>query len=111
MAKSSKAQVPHVTKRDIQEFLDLEEQARSLKRQAKAIEKKAELIEKTLFAFVRANGGKERSVLRSGFVLAITDSRCSVTWKNEFIRVAGDKAAEALIEAAPKKEKLTVTQA
>jgi seryl-tRNA synthetase len=102
------AKVPHVTKNDIEEYLRLDEERKSLNRQAKDLEKLQDVIEKKLDEFVRANGGKTKSVSRSGFVLALLTRKTAPKWKEEFIRVAGPEEAERLAKQAPDREYLTV---
>jgi hypothetical protein len=108
MAKASKA--PHVTKVDIEQYLELDARRRALMREASDIAKQQAEVADKLSEFVAAHGGRERSCTRSGYVLAIITKPGSVSWKPEFIRVAGEAAAEALIAAAPPREALTVTK-
>lgn len=96
------------TKKDIEKYLSLEERRKALQREARALEAEAEPLETLMLEFVRAKGGDARSVERSGFVLAIGTRAGTVRWKDEFVRECGNKKAEALIEAAPPREFLSV---
>lgn len=97
-----------LTKKEIEAYLDLHERRKALQRQARDLDKQAELIEEKLMEYVAAEGGAERSVRSCGFVLAIQTARGSVSWKQEFIAVAGEKKAESLIAAAPPRDVLSV---
>lgn len=97
-----------VTKALIEKYLALEESRKSLNRQAAALEKQADEIEAELTKFVRANGGQEKFVRRSGFVLALMSKRCTPKWREEFERIAGIDAAEAIVAKAPTREFLNV---
>jgi len=100
-----------VFRKDIVEFLDLEERRKTLEREARQLGKQSGEIADRLLAYARAHGGKGQSIVRSGYVLAVVIGRGSVPWKQEFVRVAGLDAAEALIAAAPPVEKLSVEAA
>jgi hypothetical protein len=99
---------PHVTSTDIETYLSLEEERLELGRKARDLEKKAEPLKKKLKEFVRIKGGKALSTVRSGFRLALELVNGSVSWKPEFIRVAGQDAADEIIAACPKRESLSV---
>jgi len=114
MAKKTTAdapKTPFITRHDIEEYLELEERRKGLNRESAQIAKQAEVIEQKLEAFVRANGGKEKSLSRSGYVLAIKTCKGSPAWKVEFVKVAGIAASEQLIASAPTRESLTVEKA
>lgn len=104
----SETKVPYITKNEIETYLALEEKRKSFARQAQALEKQADKIEERIRAFILAEGGKEKSVPRSGFVLAIKTAKGSVPWKDAFIDVAGQKEAERRIALAPRREFVSV---
>lgn len=103
--------VPYVTKAMIQEYLDLEERRKALNREATDLGKRASAIAEKLEAYVTAKGGKERSVVRSGYRLSIKLANGFVPWKQEFIRVAGQEEANRLTRECPKREVLAVDPA
>ncbi len=113
MAKKSESnsKTPFITKHDIEEYLELEERRKGLNREAAQVAKQAEAIEQKLEEFVRATGGKEKSVSRSGFVLAIKTAKGTVGWKAEYVKVKGNEAAEQLMAAAPPREFFSVEKA
>lgn len=98
-----------ITRATIEEYLALDAQRKALSRQSSDLKKRQDEIEEQLKAFVRDSG--ERSVKRSGFVLALTTEKGSVSWKGEFVKLAGQERAEELIAAAPTKEGFTVEAA
>ncbi|MGC4004663.1 MAG: hypothetical protein QM811_16715 [Pirellulales bacterium] len=106
--KSAKSEVPHVTVKEIQKYLGLDEQRKQLNRESAALKKQADAIEADIEKFIRANGGKELSVTRSGYRLAILTAAGSVAWKDEFVKLAGNERAEELRAAAPPREFLSV---
>jgi hypothetical protein len=98
-----------VTKKDLEQWQAWDEQIRALRRQASDLAKlQAELEEQKLSPWVREHGGPELCCVRSGFRLAIVLKDGSPSWKKEFIKVAGEGAAEAIIASLPKKEALSV---
>jgi hypothetical protein len=111
MAKTSSTPAPKMTRVEIDKYFELDKERLSLQRQAKDLEALQEKIEDKMVAVVRANGGKERTVLTCGYVLAIKDANGAVKWKDEFVRVAGSDEAEKLIAAAPKRDKFSVEKA
>lgn len=107
----AKAEAPYVTKALIQEFLSLEERRKALNREAADLAKQSAAIAEKLTTFVAVNGGKERSVVRSGYRLSIKLTNGFVPWKQEFIRVAGQDEANRLSRECPKREVLAVDPA
>lgn len=102
------AEAPYVTATDIESYLEIEDQRLALGRQQRDLEKQAAPLKKKLMDFVRAKGGKAMAVTRSGFRLAIELVTGSVSWKPEFIRVAGQDAADEISANCPKRESLRV---
>jgi hypothetical protein len=111
MAKTKTAPAPRLTRAQLTKYFELDARRLALQRQAKDLEALQEKIEQKAMAVVKTEGGKERTVLTCGYVLAIKDANGAVAWKSEFVRVAGSAAAEKLIAAAPKKEKLSIEPA
>ena len=100
-----------ITKALVEKYWSLEAKRKELSRQSADLKKQVDDIEDQFLAHAREKGGKARSVVACGAVLAITEESGSIQWKKEFIAKLGQKAADTLIAAAPKKEVLTVTPA
>ncbi len=99
---------PHVTKRDLEQWQDLEDRRLAAKRLADDLSKQQDAIEAKLEAFVRAKEPATLTVLRSGYRLSIRRVKSAVAWKQEFVKVAGQRVAEELTAGAPLKEKFAV---
>lgn len=104
MAKKS----PRVTRPYLDGYMTLDAKRKALQRQAKDIGKQLAEIEDRLIAYVHERGGEARCVTQSGYRLAITIGNGSVSWKEAYIKVAGQKKAEKLIAATETKETLEV---
>ncbi len=104
-------EAPYVTRQDIEAYLDLDERRKAFNRQADDLKKQQDAIAEKLMTFVSVRGGSDKSVERSGFVLAIHTARCAVKWKEEFVKVQGLAVAEALTAAQPSREYLSVEKA
>ena len=96
------------TKKELDRWVELEEQRLALARQTKDIVALQEEIEAKALDHVREHGGPERVSMCCGFRLEITLARKSVQWKPEFIKVAGMEKAEELIAAAGTREALKI---
>jgi uncharacterized caspase-like protein len=106
-----KEKAPYVTRADIEEFLELEEERKSLNRQADDLARKAAPLKDKLSQFVAFAAGPSKSIERSGYVLAMLTRAGRVDWKSEFIHVAGETEAERLVRECPKSEFLSVEKA
>src|SRR5262245_20551523 len=104
MLVMAREKAPHVTRADIEEFLRLEEERKSLNRQAADLERQAAPLKTKLSQFVELEAGKSKSIERSGYVLAFKTRAGRVEWKSEFIAVAGTEAAERLVRDCPPSE-------
>lgn len=91
---------PKFSRKDLDEYVRLNELRKSLKRQSDELKKQADEIEERLLAFTLANGGKQAPLRKHGWLLGVKMASDSVQWKHEFVRIKGEKAAEALIAAA-----------
>lgn len=100
-----------ILKADIEQFLALHEERKELNRRAAALGKEADALEEIFAEHVREDGGKDRSLLTCGYVLSLADKPGQVQWKPAFVEVAGHDAAEALIQAAPTREVLSIQKA
>lgn len=88
-------------------FFELDAQRKKLEREAKSLKQQQDAIEAELEPITRQAGGK---IEREGFLLFFETKRGSVGWKEAFVKAKGDKAAEALIAAAPEKQELVITR-
>lgn len=96
-----------LTREDIERYHALEEQRKSLQRQADDIGKQAKLIADTMRQIVREYGIQRMF----GYVISLKDVSGTPAWKEQFIRVAGLPAAEAIIKDTPKRQQLVVETA
>lgn len=111
LKRRERTAMARITKALVEKYWSLEAKRKELSRQSADLKKQVDDIEEAFLAHARENGGKARSVVTCGAVLAITEESGSIQWKKEFIAKLGQKAADTLIAAAPKKEVLTVTPA
>jgi hypothetical protein len=102
---------PRVNREDIEAWLALDERRKSLNRQSEQLEKEQKAIGARLVAYVRAKEPDKLRKVTNGFLVAIKMVKGGVSWKPEFVRVAGAAAAEQLIAAAPQRESLVVEPA
>jgi len=99
---------PTLKRAELEKYFQLNEERLALNRRAKDLERLQEELEEKFTEYVHFHGGKERACTPCGFRLAIEIKAGRVEWKTEFLKVAGPLAAEKLIEAAPRKEVLTI---
>lgn len=83
------------------ELKQLGSQEDALKREAKAIVDKAQEDLKST---------KKETAKRGEFMLSWIEKNGSVSWKSEFVKVAGSEAAKKLNDAAPKKKSVVITR-
>jgi uncharacterized protein YktB (UPF0637 family) len=91
----------------ILQWFALDKQRKKKEREAKSLKQQQEAIEKDLAPITKAAGGK---IDREGFMLYFETKRGNVGWKEAYVKAKGDKAAEALIAAAPEREELVITR-
>ena len=103
--------MPAITKREIEEYFADEQRRKELSAQARTLGKKSELFESRLEALVKEEGGKKRRLNHVGFLIAMETAKGSVSWKNEFIRVAGAEEADRVAAEAPTKDVLVIERA
>lgn len=97
-----------VTRDELDQYFELDMQRLALARKVSDIEKLQEQLEEKFLKYVEHKGGIDRTTIRYGYRLAIQTKNGSVSWKGEYMKLAGQEAAEKLIQAAPKKDKLTI---
>jgi hypothetical protein len=95
-----------VTVKEVALFLDLQAQRRALLREADALQR----MEDALAAKLAAVASAHRGLMRKGkYTLTLVESLGRPSWKNEFIRVAGEAAAQRVIADQPNVARLVVT--
>lgn len=103
MAKPTLAQLDQWSQR--------EQQIAELRRQANALAKVQTELEGKILPYVEEHGGKARCLTVGAYTLLVEMKKASVQWKPEFVKVAGDGAAQAIIDAQPSKPVLSITKA
>ncbi|MHB8974292.1 MAG: hypothetical protein ACYC3X_29415 [Pirellulaceae bacterium] len=95
-----------VTVKEVTLYLDLQSKRRALLREADALQR----IEAELAAKLEALASVHVGPVRKGkYTLALAETTGRPSWKSEFIRVAGETAAERVIAQQPSVTKLVVT--
>ena len=92
----------------VKEMNKLRDRRLALQRQIDIIKRREDRIKGDLMEHVTAHGGKKKRVSLGSFVLSLVPGRVSVSWKNEFIRVAGTEEAEKVSSEAKPKDKLEI---
>jgi hypothetical protein len=95
---------------EVETYLLLEDERKSLSRQASDLNKQAEKIEARLHAHVLKHGGTQRALVVGPYALAVVDQGGKVQWKQKFVELHGERKAEELIAAAPGSTVLKVSQ-
>lgn len=108
MPAKDKTKPLNVTKAWLENYLALEEQRKAKAREAADLEKQQAELRAQLVAWIAANGGKAKSVQRSGYLLALVKVKGQVPWKQEYIKACGAEAAEALAAKPPMRESLVI---
>jgi hypothetical protein len=88
------------TKAQVEQFLDLEARRLEMARAAKDLRDESRILEEHFQEWVEqeTDGRAVKSVAKFGLNFALVDGAKSISWKSEFIRLAGDNA-EAEVEA------------
>lgn len=108
MATKTKTEAPRPTRKELDEWAELETERLELGRRTKAIVALQEKVEGKALAYAQANADATRVVVCHSFRLELVTKRASVRWKDEFIREKGLDAAEALVAAAPTHEEVKI---
>lgn len=95
-------------RKKIDEYFELEEKRLKLKREADSIGKQQKAIEEDVEKYAKEVGGP---INKYGVAVYFTQKRKSVPWKEEFVAIKGDKAAEDLIKAQPVVDVLVIEKA
>lgn len=91
----------------IEELLEIEAEKKEHERKARTIAKQANMLREKMAANVEANNGKP--INKGKYQLRFDQKQCSVSWKNEFVRVASVDEANELTSSAPMKNVLVVS--
>jgi hypothetical protein len=92
----------------IKHFLELDDNRKTLNRLAASVERQGNLIKRELWDHVQEHGGPTREVVHADYRLTIHTTNGLVSWKDEFIKIAGAAAAEDLLTKAEKRETLMI---
>lgn len=106
---ATKTKAPWVTGDDVKLYLRLEAERKSLQRRASDLEKRAKKLARQMLAYIRYWGGKKKACIRSGYIMRIDLVDGQISWKQEFIRVAGQTSADRV--KPPRRERLSVESA
>jgi hypothetical protein len=104
------AQVDAPTRSKLKRWSHFEKKRLALQAQSRDIAKLQNGLESEFLAYVQAEAGKERCLVRFGYRLLIKDKRENVSWKGEFLKEHGEAAAIALTESQPTKETLVIEE-
>lgn len=100
-----------LTKVDLARYHELIEEQKQLRRRATDLNAEIEPLVEKFTEHVRANGGKNKLVQVCGYLLRLVSKPGTPAWKKEFVRLAGQPAAEELIGQQPMREELKVEAA
>lgn len=89
---------PKITRKDLDRYWQLEEQRKALEQQARTLKAAAKALEDQFKQALEEAGIREHVV--ADYRVALVEGRPSVSWKTQFIRVAGAEAAQKLLEHA-----------
>lgn len=106
---SAETKVPRVSREELTNYLDLEEQRKELARKASDLKKMSDEIEERMVELVKATGGRTKRVRLYGYELALDVRRGTVSWKKAFVAKLGQPAAEKVIQQAPLVEVFSIT--
>ena len=98
---------PKLTRELLAERVKSHREASDLERRARSLRKRVEQIDAIASAELKASG--KAAIRRAGYTLSWVDGRASVSWKDEFIRVAGPDEADRLAAEAKPGQRLQIT--
>lgn len=107
------AEAIKISKKELEQYEQLEKDRLELGSQVRAIEREQERLKPRMLAYVRENGGKLLSALKFGYVLNITMKGSYPKWKDEFVQRLGLEEAKKVADAAAaiKKESFSLQRA
>jgi hypothetical protein len=94
-----------VTVKEVALYLDLQAKRRALLREADALQRTEAALAAKLEALASAHSGPVR---KGKYTLTLAETIGRPSWKNEFVRVAGEAAARRVIADQPAVTKLVV---
>lgn len=95
-------------KKDLSDYLTLIENRKAVERVGRMLKGQEEDQTVILFATVIERGGPEKCLIEAGHRLTIQSEAGNVSWREEFVKIAGEAKATELMNAAPKRLKLHV---
>lgn len=95
-----------ITAKSLAHYVELDEERKGLEREARNIQKEIELIGDEFREELKRR--KVNSVKEGSYQVQLVDGRASVSWKDEFIRIAGSERAIEIQDAAPIPKRLQV---
>jgi hypothetical protein len=98
--------VPPPTADQISEYKRVSAERAELDRASRSLKKAEELLRDQIMDWMKQAG--RTSATRCGFNLAIVDGARYPSWKDEFVRLAGEAAAEAVTERTAPSKRLIV---
>ena len=98
-----------ITEEELAQYVELEEERKSLERKARSIAKVSAGLHDKIKAALEADG--KQTAKRLGYLLTLLEMPGSVAWKPAFVERCGIEAANELIEKAPKRTKVSVQKA
>lgn len=99
---------PAVSEKDLKELEEITARRLDLQRERDVLKRREDAIKAQLVEHVEAKGGKKKEVKLGRYLLAMVAGKTYVSWKNEFIRVAGTEEAERVTADTPAKLKLEI---
>jgi len=99
----------YITEDELWRLADLEHEIDAMQSGLNASKREAKQIRDRVLHAMKTDN-RERAT-RHGFRIYFIDAeKVSVSWKNEFIRVAGKDAAAAIVNSTPKKKRLVIEE-
>lgn len=97
-----------ITNAELERLEEIAAEVKALSSQADALKREAKAIEEKAAQDLTATG--KDNAKRGAFLLTWIEKNGSVSWKSEFVRVAGSEAAKQLTDNAPKSKALAITR-
>lgn len=95
-----------ITAEQLEDYVRLEEQRKELDRQSRAISKQQGIL--TAHFQIALEAAKKQTLTRGAYRVSLVASKCSVSYKDELIKVIGPLEVAKLADEAPTKTKVVV---
>lgn len=99
----------NVTREEIAQYLSYEKDRLAAQRQVDNLARAAKPLKEKIEAYAQTHGGKDRTCRHAGYVLQFLLRKVPPSWKDEFLRVAGEAEAAKVQSEERTKEYLVVT--